>query len=630
MGDGVAPPYGSVSELVRAAAVRFGEAEFLRFAEGALSFREVDARSERLAHVLAVQGVSSGDRVAIMMGNTLGWPLSWFAVLKAGAIAVPVNPRLREADLGFVLRDSGACFVLTEEEHLGVVEGVVGRLERAPVVQTLAGLEAAVRRAPETPLVVTPDGGEMGPGAGNWSQAGESPGGASVWPWGEGPEGGAGVGPRGKGAECGVGVWPGSWVNDWPGGWSGSGLATGGRSAGGGSSAGSAAAKGGIAASERALGDGGGIANFQYTSGTTGFPKACMLTHDYWLRTAWLVARQVRVREDDVVLMTQPFSYMDDQWMAVLCLYAGIPLVVLPRFSASGFWPAVREHRATLTYVLGTMPLLMHKQPPSPLDRVNDMRVVLCSGIAPHLHEVFEERWGVPWREIYGSTESGLDLLVAPQEDETVGTGAMGCAPPGKEVRVAGPDGREVAAGAVGEIVVRGLPMMLGYWNQPEATAEVFAGGWYHTGDLGFRDPEGRIHHAGRLTDSVRRGGENISCAEVESVLAQHPAVAAVALVAIPDELFGELPKAFVQVKTGCTVGARELIEYARASLAPFKVPAYLEFVEGFEMTPSERIRKRALLEPERDQRAGAYEAATDTWRGSGAAGSWQEEEGER
>ncbi|WP_237105907.1 class I adenylate-forming enzyme family protein [Nonomuraea sp. MG754425] len=515
-----APADRSIPDLLRDAAARYGAAEFLRFPGTSLSFQEADARSERLARVLAARGVEPGDRVAVMMGNTPGWPLSWFAILKAGAVAVPVNPRLRAHDLGFVLRDSGARSVLADDEHTGIVRAVASGLDPAPLVRTLADLDAEARRSPAPPLEVRTRSDD--------------------------------------------------------------------------------------------------VANFQYTSGTTGFPKACVLTHDYWVRTAWLVAREAEVRTDDVVLMAQPFSYMDDQWTAVMCLIAGIPLVVLPRFSASGFWPAVREHRATLTYVLGTMPLLMHKQPPDLSDAVNDMRLVLCSGIAPHLHRAFEERWGVPWREIYGSTESGLDLVAAPGADDTVGTGAMGYPPPGKEVRVAGPDGGTVPDGEVGEIVVRGRPMMTGYWNHPEATAEALADGWYHTGDLGYRDPRGSIHHAGRLKDIVRRGGENISCAEVESVLARHPAVVAAALVPIPDELFGELPKAFVQLRAGHpadTATARDLLDHARERLAPFKIPAFVEFVDGFVMTPSERIRKRALLEPARDQRSGCFDAATDSWK---------------
>jgi acyl-CoA synthetase (AMP-forming)/AMP-acid ligase II len=359
------------------------------------------------------------------------------------------------------------------------------------------------------------------------------------------------------------------------------------------------------------------IANFQYTSGTTGFPKACMLSHDYWLRTAWLTAVGAELRDDDVVLIAQPFSYMDPQWVSLMCMTGGRPLVVRPRFSASGFWPSVREHGVTLTYVLGAMPMLLLAQPPSPLDRDNRMRLVLCSGIVPEAHRSLEDRWGAPWREIYGSTESGLDLIVPPSAAETAGTGAMGYPPPGKQVRIADDAGSTLPDGEVGQIIIRGAPMMDGYWNHPDSTERAFRGGWYNSGDLGYRDAAGWIHHAGRLKDVIRRGGENISAVEVENVLALHPAVSAVALVPIPDDLFGELPKAFVQLSAGheaSTQTVMSLLDHVRGSLARFKIPAYLEFVETFPMTPSARIQKRVLLERDRDQRAGVFDVTANAW----------------
>ncbi|TDD12609.1 CoA ligase [Nonomuraea deserti] len=472
---------------MRHAARTYGTREFLRFPDTSLTFDAADTQSDRLAAALTGQGVRPGDRVAIMLDNVPEWPLSWLAILKAGAIAVPVNVRYQAADLAHVLDDSGAVLTLTTDDHAAINPG------------PCHDPRSLIRQAGDRSPLVT------------------------------------------------------------------------------------------VKADD--------VANFQYTSGTTGFPKACMLTHDYWLRTAQIVADQAGLRPDDVVIIAQAYSYMDPQWVTVLCLAGGIPLVVLPRFSASGFWNSAREHGATLTYVLGTMPLLLHKQPPHPRDRDNRMRLVLCSGIPPELHRTFEERWGAPWRELYGSTESGPDLVVPVGADDTVGTGAMGVAPPGKEVEL---DDN-------GEILVRGVPMMKGYWNHPEATMHAFRGGWYHTGDLGIRDDHGYVRHAGRLKDMVRRGGENISCAEVERVLTQHPAVLQAALVPIPDDLWGELPKAFLQLRPGHAPDARtamEVIEHASGRLARFKIPAYVEFVESFTLTPSARIEKRHLLHPERDQRA--------------------------
>ncbi len=339
------------------------------------------------------------------------------------------------------------------------------------------------------------------------------------------------------------------------------------------------------------------LANLQYTSGTTGFPKACMLTHEYWIRLGWICAAAAGLGEDDVVLTSQPFSYMDPQWNTSLCLTIGAPLVVLPRFSASGFMADVRRHRATFCYVLGSMPTLLFKQPPRPEDLDNDLRLVLCSAIPAALHQGLEARWGAPWREIFGMTETGADLISLPESTDDVGTGRLGQPVPTKKVRVVDPAGRDVGPGEPGELITSGQPMMLGYWNRQEDTAKALRDGWLHTGDVAVREAGG-YRLVGRIKDMVRRGGENIASAEVERVLEKDAAVVASAVLGVPDELFGEEVKAFVQLAPGIEQGritAERIIAGARAELARFKVPRYVEFVTDFPRTPSERVSKPAL-----------------------------------
>ncbi|MHA4850558.1 class I adenylate-forming enzyme family protein [Rhodococcus sp. MSC1_016] len=339
------------------------------------------------------------------------------------------------------------------------------------------------------------------------------------------------------------------------------------------------------------------LANLQYTSGTTGFPKACMLTHDYWTRLGWVCANAAGLGPDDVALTSQPFSYMDPQWNTSLCLTIGAPLVVLPRFSASGFMADVRKHRATFCYVLGSMPTLLFKQPPSPDDRDNDLRIVLCSAIPVALHAELEQRWGAPWREIFGMTESGVDLFSLPERAGDVGSGRLGQPVPTKQVRVVDPQGREVGDGESGELITAGKPMMLGYWNRPEETAQALRDGWLHTGDVAVREA-GSYRLVGRIKDMVRRGGENIASAEVERALERDDTVVAAAVVGVPDELFGEEVKAFVQLAAGVEEGretAERILGNLRNQLARFKVPRYVEFVPDFPRTPSERVSKPAL-----------------------------------
>jgi acyl-coenzyme A synthetase/AMP-(fatty) acid ligase len=246
------------------------------------------------------------------------------------------------------------------------------------------------------------------------------------------------------------------------------------------------------------------------------------------------------------------------------------------------------------------------------------LRVVLCSGIVPQLHALYESRWKVPWRETYGTTESGADLFVPLDDGECVGTGAMGHPVCTKEARVVNLEGQALPSGEIGELVVRGKPMMLGYYRNPEATAEKIRDGWLHTGDLVFRDHKGYYHLVGRLKDMIRRSGENIAASEVEAALCEHPQVQAAAVVPEPDELRGEEVKAFIQLQPGETpesVPPQELLAFVRSKLAAFKVPRFLTYVDTFPLTPSERIAKHKLLERKNNTESPTYDAVTGAWR---------------
>lgn len=345
-------------------------------------------------------------------------------------------------------------------------------------------------------------------------------------------------------------------------------------------------------------------ANIQYTSGTTGLPKGCVLSHRYWVNFGrCFVDQGPRLTSDDTVLTAQAFSYADPQWNVVASLLSGATLVILERFSPSRFWSRVCEHGVTFFYCLGAMPTLLLKMPPDDAERRHRVRMVVCSGIPRDRHAELERRFGAPWLEAYGTTETGGDLMVPLEEHEaSIGTGHLGRPMAGKEIRILDDGGGQVPVGAVGELCIRGVGMMDRYHDDPVATATAFRDGWYHTGDRVSEDQAGRIVYVSRIKDMVRRGGENISAAEVEAALQSHPQVRIAACIAVPDELRGEEAKAFIvpnQFDGDPDVLLRDVAAFLALHLAEFKIPRYWEAVTELPMTVSDKVAKSRLREQE-------------------------------
>jgi carnitine-CoA ligase len=343
--------------------------------------------------------------------------------------------------------------------------------------------------------------------------------------------------------------------------------------------------------------DPAGTANIQFTSGTTGRPKGCVLPHRYWTQLAGgLVTEFPFLSDQDVMLTAQPFHYIDPQWNVAAGLLSGAEVVILDGFHPSSFWSKVRAHDVTYFYCLGAMPTLLLRMPADPADRDHRVRAVQCSAIPPALHRDLEERWGVGWYEAFGMTETGGDLRVTDADhDELVGTGCLGRPVSYRKVQIVDAEDQPVKTGQEGEITLAGPGMMDGYLNDPEATARAMRDGWFHTGDLGRMDGAGRVYHTGRLKDMIRRSGENVAAREVEEVLLTHPAVRLVAVTAVPDEIRGEEVKAYYVAESD--PGAAELADFCRARLAAFKVPRYWQAADDLPRTDSQRVAKARLGE---------------------------------
>lgn len=362
------------------------------------------------------------------------------------------------------------------------------------------------------------------------------------------------------------------------------------------------------------------LANVQYTSGTTGHPKGCMLSHGYWLALAERMRREmIDLDEADVMMTAQPFYYMDPQWNVVVALLTGARLVVLDGFHPSSFWSKVRAHGVTFFYCLGAMPTLLLKMPPHPDDRAHRVRKVLCSAIPPSQHQTLQDRWGVPWQEAFGMTETGGDLAVFDSErDQLVGSGSIGRPLAGREARVVDDAGMDVSPGTTGELLLRGDWMMQGYFRDAQATQRMFRDGWFHTGDIVQQDEQGRFYYVSRKKEMIRRGGENISAAEVEDVIQSHPDVASAACLPEPDDIRGEEVKAIIILKDDASIGKADpqpLIAHCEARLARFKVPRFWSFrVDDFPRTPSERVEKHKLATQLAENDGPIFDRSSNAW----------------
>lgn len=355
------------------------------------------------------------------------------------------------------------------------------------------------------------------------------------------------------------------------------------------------------------------VTNVYYTSGTTGPPKGCMVGHDYWLRFVELYRGIYAIGRDDRLLCCLQFFYGDPPWLLLASLDAGTTLVAMRRFSVSRFWDVVRRHRVTALFALASIPSLLLKAPPAREDREHAVRFALQIGIPASLHATLEERWGFPWMEGYGMTETGLVIAMPPADAPAmVGSGSIGRPCPGVEIRVVDAAGDDVPEGARGELLVRAPGIMRGYLGRPDGTAEVLRDGWVHTGDFARTDERGFVYFLGRSKDIVRRSGENISTAEVEEVLRGHPQVLEVAVLPIPDELRGEEVKAHVLLVDGVTdadVTPEALITHCEQRLARHKVPRFIEYrARPFPTTASMRVKKAVLREEDDDPRRAAWD----------------------
>lgn len=337
----------------------------------------------------------------------------------------------------------------------------------------------------------------------------------------------------------------------------------------------------------------------QYTSGTTAFPKAVMLSHGQVLRNAYQMAERANITAEDRVLSAMPMFHVGGSVCALLgAVTRGYTLYTSATFDASETLRLLEAERVTTYIGLESMFIALRNHESFGQHSRATLAKGWSAGTPSVLRMVVEEIGIRNLCPLYGLSEGSPNVCIADWRDpveKRVNT--MGRPEPGVEIKIVDPgSGKTLRRGEEGEICVRGWNVMQGYYKKPEETAEAIdAEKWLHTGDLGKIDADGYLIWKGRLKDMLRVGGENVSAVEVENFLCGHPAVRAAAVVGVPDERLREVPLAFVQLKAGAALSETELIEFCKPRIAGFKVPRHIRFVREFEMTGSGKIQKYVM-----------------------------------
>lgn len=493
----------SLGDLLYRSARRAPTAPALGLLATAISFADLDARVDAVASTLLKQGRAC-DRIAILGRNSAEQVELLLGILRAGQTALPINWRLAEREIAYILEHSGATRLFAD-----------------------AALFDTARRAMAThPIPLQ----SLDPDA---FAAWRNPASAEVMP---------------------------AIIRD-------------------------------------------ALALLMYTSGTTGLPKGVMLTHGNVLDSLKIFGEApLNLGPEDVVFAPAPMFHITGIGPVLRAVQTGARLIVAGQFDPHDAIQTMAHEGVTYTTLAPAMIQACLASPvfdETPPDR---LRIVVYGGspIAPATLEEARQRIGCAFAQCYGLTETTGPVTILTPEDHAPGRNLLlscGRSPAGVEIAVVDTDGRRLAAGETGEIIVRGPVVMAGYADNSEATAATIRDGWLHTGDAGYLDAEGHVFIRDRVKDMIVSGGENIYPVEVEKALAEHPLVTDVAVIGIPDEKWGETVLALV-VPGAPQPDTADLNAFCRQQIAGYKCPRRIEFVENIPRNAAGKILRRALREP--------------------------------
>ena len=503
------------------------------------TYRQLREEVDRCARALMALGVAKGQRIGIWAPNCAEWAMVQFATSKLGAILVNINPSYRLNEVQYALRHSGCTWlVIAPEFKTSDYTGMIHELAPELAASKVGALAAA--QLPELRGVI-----RLGEDA--------SPG---MLPWKEL-------------------------------------LAMAGRV-----SADDLARR----QAEQEFDD---PINIQYTSGTTGYPKGATLSHHNILNNGYFVTELLRFTDKDRLLIPVPLYHCFGMVMGNLgCVTHGATMI----YPSAGFEPgavleAAQAERATALYGVPTMFIAALNHPDFARFDLSSLRTGIMAGSPCPVEVMKQAKELMHMSDVaiaYGMTEtspvSTQTRIGAPLAKQV---GTVGQVHPHVQIKVVEPaTGQVVPLGVQGELCTRGYSVMLGYWNNDEAThGAIDAARWMHTGDLATMDDEGYLNIVGRIKDMIIRGGENVYPREIEEFLYSHPKVQDVQVIGVPDIKFGEEVMAWVRLRDGQEATADEIRDYCRGKIAHYKIPRYVKFVDAFPMTVTGKVQKFVMRE---------------------------------
>ncbi|WP_163574636.1 AMP-binding protein [Halomonas faecis] len=504
------------------------------------TWRELRDAVDTAARSLIALGVKKGDRVGIWSPNCAEWTITQFATAKIGAILVNINPSYRTHELEYALRQSGTSTLILQGAFKSS-DYVATLAELAPELRDGAPSTFSSAKLPELERVICLDGDRALTGMFSWESMLAHADEVS--------------------AEH-------------------------------------------LAEVQATLQFDEPI-NIQYTSGTTGAPKGATLSHHNILNNGFFVARTMGFTEKDRLVIPVPLYHCFGMVMGNLgCVTHGATMI----YPGDGFEPeatlrAVSEEKATALYGVPTMFIAELEHPDFSRFDLSHLRTGIMAGsICPIevMRQVIDKMHMEDVTICYGMTETSpvsfQTQTDAPLEKRVTTVGTIH---PHLEVKLVSPEtGAVVPRGETGELCTRGYSVMLGYWNNQEATNKAIdEARWMHTGDLATMDDEGYVAIVGRIKDMIIRGGENIYPREIEDFLYTHPAISDVQVIGVPDEKYGEEVMAWVKLSDGQQLTADELEEFCKGQIAHYKIPRYVKFVDEFPMTVTGKIQKFKMRE---------------------------------